>query len=247
MRVVSDFLDRVAARVIGGDAAMLTPRVPSIYEPSQATANVPLEQSLSVAAGAVPSRGESIEISANAAGSETTRVHEPTFVARDGASGRVRTQDATTTGGPASHSSAIRAGGIVKPSSEQRRVIEPLTHRVALESQAQAPSLAPAAQPPVAVRAAAIPDHAVGVLLPPEQPVFGAATGRAAKHASATERSRAAAVPAQGETHEPVVHVSIGRIEVRAATTSASAPRQQGGAPVDRLGDYLRERNKASP
>lgn len=95
--------------------------------------------------------------------------------------------------------------------------------------------------------AAAVPDPAVGVLLPPEQPVFGASIGMAAKQASAPERSRSTTVRAQRVTHEPVVHVSIGRIEVRASAATASTPRRQGGAPVDRLGDYLRERNKASP
>ena len=146
-----------------------------------------------------------------------------------------------------SPSSASRTGGVVKPSFEQGNVIEPLAQRVTRELQVEAPSLARAAQPPVAVRAAAVADPAVGVLLPPEQPMFGASAGRVGKHASARERSRAAAMPAQGDAQESVVHVSIGRIEVRASAASASTQRRQGSAPVDRLGDYLRERNKASP
>lgn len=247
MRVVSDFLDRVAARVIGGDTAMLTPRILSIYEPSQAASSAPLEQSLSVAAVAVSSHVERIDTPAHAASSETSTAHAPTLVTRDGGSARVAPQAAPTAGGQVSPSSASRTGEVVKPSFEQGNVIEPLAHRVTRELQAEAPSLARAALPPVAMRDAAVADHAVGVLLPPEQPVFGASAGRMGKHASARERSRAAAAPAQGEAQESVVHVSIGRIEVRASAASASTPRRQADAAVDRLGDYLRERNKAAP
>lgn len=247
MRVVSDFLDRVAARVIGGDTAVLTPRIPSIYEPSQVAQNAPMEQSLSIAARADSSRGDDIATQGRAASAETSSAHEPALAPHDDGIGHGRTRAAIAVREGTRQPSTIHAEEAARPSFAKRVAIEPLTHRIAPESKAEVPSFAPEAQPPVAARAAAVPEHAVGVLLPPEQPVFGASTGRVATPASAPERSRARAVPAQGATHEPVVHVSIGRIEVRASAASASAPRRQGGAPVDRLGDYLRERSKASP
>lgn len=244
MRVVSDFLDRVAARVIGGDTAMLAPRVPSIYEPTQATANAPLEQSLSVAAEAASLHSEGTHTSAHASSSEAPSTHTPASAQRDDV--HVRTQAATTTDEQTRRSSAIPSRRVAKPSLEQHTVIEPLTRGLARQSREEERS-AQAAPPLATMCAAAVPDPAVGVLLPPEQPVFGASIGMAAKQASAPERSRSTTVRAQRVTHEPVVHVSIGRIEVRASAATASTPRRQGGAPVDRLGDYLRERNKASP
>ena len=46
---------------------------------------------------------------------------------------------------------------------------------------------------------------------------------------------------------EPVVHVSIGRLEVRAAPVAATPTRRRDGPQPSSLDDYLRQRGKASP
>jgi hypothetical protein len=43
------------------------------------------------------------------------------------------------------------------------------------------------------------------------------------------------------------VHVSIGRLEVRAAPTNATAPRHAAAARPSALDDYLRQRGGTTP
>ncbi|HET6554175.1 MAG TPA: hypothetical protein VFG49_11615, partial [Dyella sp.] len=47
--------------------------------------------------------------------------------------------------------------------------------------------------------------------------------------------------------HEPVVHVSIGRLEVRAGPAPTAPARRQETPRHSAFDDYLRERGKASP
>lgn len=245
MRVVSDFLDRVAARVIGGDAAMLTPRIPSMYEPSPSATNAPLEQSLSVAAAPASPIDDDV-----AAPSRPKRFDKPAAQARAEAAhddiGSERTEAASTKRDQVGQPTVIHTKEVVQHHSDQHVLVDSHARRSVPESHGETSSREREGRSPSISRAATIPDHAVGVLLPPEQPVFGASTASATRRAS-PERGHVATVQAQSESHEPVVHVSIGRIEVRASSQASATPRRQDAVRVDRLGDYLRERNKASP
>jgi hypothetical protein len=88
-------------------------------------------------------------------------------------------------------------------------------------------------------------------LLPAPAPVF-AATLTAPARSGRTVAARAAAARDEGNaaaaTTEPVVHVSIGRLEVRAAPVAAASPRRRESPQPSSLDDYLRQRGgKASP
>jgi hypothetical protein len=88
-----------------------------------------------------------------------------------------------------------------------------------------------------------------GALLPAPAPVFAATSalstrsGRTATARTATARAESIAAA----TSEPVVHVSIGRLEVRAAPVAAALPRRRDGPQPASLDDYLRQRGKATP
>jgi len=242
---VSDFLDRVAARVIGGDAAMLTPRIPSMYEPSQPPASVSLEHSLSVTAADTSPHDDEASAPARAIRLDTPTALAPSETPHE----EIRsewTQATPTRPDRVDRASVISAKEAVQPLSARHRVIEPAAHRPMRESRRKTSTHERAERSPATARVAAVPDHAIGVLLPPEHPVFGAAIADTTRHAS-PERGQGTAAQVQSEPREPVVHVSIGRIEVRASSPAATTVRRQDAARVDRLGDYLRERNKASP
>jgi hypothetical protein len=85
--------------------------------------------------------------------------------------------------------------------------------------------------------------------LPAPAPVF-AATITAPARSGGAVAARAAAARTEGKADaagEPVVHVSIGRLEVRAAPVAAASPRRRDGPQPSSLDDYLRQRGKVSP
>lgn len=91
-----------------------------------------------------------------------------------------------------------------------------------------------------------------GALLPAPVPVFATTGGTPAPvrpgHAAAMHSTRnAQADHGNRAGSEPVVHVSIGRLEVRAAPAAAAPPRRREEAQPSSLDDYLRQRGKASP
>ncbi|HEY8682806.1 MAG TPA: hypothetical protein VIM06_06500, partial [Rhodanobacter sp.] len=97
---------------------------------------------------------------------------------------------------------------------------------------------------------AALSHPANGALLPASTPVFGTARvadapGRS--NQAAAMRTLAAPTGPSNSSSEPVVHVSIGRLEVRAAPASVTPPRRRDGPQPSSLDDYLRQRGKASP
>jgi hypothetical protein len=91
-------------------------------------------------------------------------------------------------------------------------------------------------------------DERLGVLLPPAQPVFAARHDVEARTANRTARSSPASDPGlPRESRETAVHVSIGRLEVRAAAAPpAAAPRKESVRPAS-LDDYLRQRSGKTP
>ncbi len=87
-----------------------------------------------------------------------------------------------------------------------------------------------------------------GMLLPPAQSVFRTPPAPITASGSRSPIGHpATAMPPSG-THEPVVHVSIGRLEVRATPSPGKAVAHRQDAPRSSpLDDYLRQRGKASP
>jgi hypothetical protein len=251
---MSDFLDRVAARAIGGEAT-LAPRLPSLFEPSAHTPILP----------AVQEDGSATANHATSPAEDTLRAVEPLRPPRATsprptdasrlasieppaartlapvASVPDRATPATARAAPPMPSAPITTRARVPPSESESASAEPAMPLPVQPRQTRT-------APPRAEAAPAL----VGSLLSPSAPVF--ATPRIAParervdHASAI-RPRAApdgghAAPAS----EPIVHVSIGRLEVRAAPAAAAPARRRDEPRPASLDDYLRHRGgKASP
>jgi hypothetical protein len=240
MRAVSDFLDRVASRAIGGEG-MLSPRLPSLFEPardavmpvmaeareagpSAVAATVGAREPARDPVGALPLRqvlGESAPVSRAAPvveGLPALAVHPVRALA---------TRAETDGGPPARPQAASLPGPDARPMARQDGVRHEHVHRFdALPRQ----------------------DADRGALLPPRNPVFPVppvAMGYTDRGAS-RQLGQQGREPGQAD-HEPVVHVSIGRLEVRAGPAATSASRRQESPRRNAFDDYLRERGKASP
>lgn len=248
---MSDFLDRLAARAIGGEST-LAPRLPSLFEPLQRAPAMPLadegeapapRRDAGAAAPAVPIATPSPR--------ELARATEP--AERIAASVAPADRMATPVPARAVASSPHEpmAPPRIMPTPAHSAVAEQSVTPVALER----PVASPSPVPPRQVRVAPTPQETArapapnGVLLPAPVPVFAmprAAPARsernvAAQTAAARAESKAAVAA------EPVVHVSIGRLEVRAAPAAAAPPRRRDGPQPSSLDDYLRQRGKATP
>jgi hypothetical protein len=64
------------------------------------------------------------------------------------------------------------------------------------------------------------------------------------KGAHRSEQVNEGIPPSRSSELAPSVHVTIGRIEVRAVQEQQPAPRQRGGSPVMSLDEYLRRRQR---
>jgi hypothetical protein len=252
MRVVNDFLDRVTAKAIGSET-MLAPRLPSLFEP-QAASIMPA----TVEMGAIeePRSTQVAPDVADAARRDPAREPEPLPSERrpDGATlklaqsdttqrsvSRIASQPAIETTLPLSH---VETKEIAQPTTTDRtrrhvasrEPVEPRASRVSLKS--QTPSVIE--RPPE-----------TGELLPPAKPVFASTYNLGDLPARTAEAMHSRSIGAAGhraEQSEPVVHVSIGRLEVRAAPNSQTTPARRNDAPrSSSLDDYLRQRGKATP
>lgn len=247
MRVVNDFLDRVTAKAIGNEA-MLTPRLPSLFEP-QAASMMPATLETSAieeqkSARAAPDaaiaalRGAAIERGPSAL---QPRLNE---AARKQESSQPDAKRSTSRVAPQPAIEDIAVDRTAQPATTEhtrlnatpREPVEPSVSRVARES----------------LTASTMARHAeTGVLLPPAKPVFVSTRNLGDLPARAAEAMYSRSVgPTQhrAEQSEPVVHVSIGRLEVRAAPNNATPPARRSDAPrPSSLDDYLRQRGKAVP
>ncbi len=87
-----------------------------------------------------------------------------------------------------------------------------------------------------------------GTLLGPAQSVFRTAPSAVTASGARSPMGHAAPAMQASDMHEPVVHVSIGRLEVRATPSPAkNAAHRQDAPRSSPLDDYLRQRGKASP
>ena len=248
---MSDFLDRLAARAIGGETT-LAPRLPSLFEPLQRVPIMPLAD----AGEAPPGRREAAP-AMHAVPVEAPTSATPASTSAQPAAARVApiAHVVAATSASAAASAAQHASA---PSTVGERAFTPAVDRPAAPSVLARPAM-PAPPLPVQPRqtrvAPARPETARtpasnGTLLPTPAPVF-AAPRTAPARSGRTVATRAAAARAEGKVDamgEPVVHVSIGRLEVRAAPVAAAPPRRREGPQPGSLDDYLRQRGgKASP
>jgi hypothetical protein len=250
---MSDFLDRLAARAIGGES-MLAPRLPSLFEPLQPTPIIP-----SAEAGDARARDP---------GKTSERPVTP-VVARQPSAGAVEPIRQNTphlmspvraaSSEPASAAAIPRdpAGPPAPVTSAALRVarVERFAEPVRSEdlSKAQPPlTVQPWTTRIAADQPEAKPAPVAGSLWPAPEPVFsrpGAPSEPLRSGRATASSSRAAQVGRSSETAgEPVVHVSIGRLEVRAAPSAAAPLRRRPGPQPASLDDYLRQRgDMASP
>lgn len=250
---MSDFLDRLAARAIGSDAT-LAPRLPSLFEPLP---RAPLMTMADEGEASARVRDAGPMPPAAAAAVPPPRPPLP-------AHGSIEPRTARTT--PAEQVSSQlpeRAPTMAPPAPvPPSRAATPARAMIAEPSRATSvPERAQATPPHVSPRAsriassrheAAHPPTAVGALLPAPAPVFATTSGPAAPaqhgRAAALRHPRDMQAGRESRTsREPVVHVSIGRLEVRAAPAAAAPPRRRDGPQPSSLDDYLRQRGKVSP
>ncbi|MDE2154824.1 MAG: hypothetical protein KGJ32_02855 [Xanthomonadaceae bacterium] len=253
---MSDFLDRLAARALGSETT-LTPRLPARFEPRQGSPIMPLPPGEADARqpmhGAPPTN-------AVAAAIDRSRPQRASAVPGHGEPHIMATPPervvASLPSGDAvriPHRDAPPAPAVAAPAASRihQRSAPPAT------SPRQPDVLRPAA--PVQPRQVRIaPDRAepatrASTDVPP--PLFSPET-HALPAAQAAGRSRASRAPrdrpvpsarADDTAGETVVHVSIGRLEVRAAAAAVAAPRRQDGQRPSSLDDYLRQRGDKVP
>jgi len=250
---MSDFLDRLAARAIGSETA-LAPRLPSLFEPLQRAPIMPLPDQ-----GEAPLHRREAAPAAPQPPAIAASPRAPAHAREPGeppAATRVASREPQHAAPSAARTAAVAPREPVRPLSRavppvRTGVAEPVGKPPAPEHPAalHAP-IPPQPSRMVPARKEAVPMPApTGVLLPAPAPVF-AASGAAPTRPERSVAARAAAAQSgrgAASATEPVVHVSIGRLEVRAApATAAPAQRREGPRPSS-LDDYLRQRGKGSP
>ncbi len=243
---MSDFLDRLACRAIGSEAA-LAPRLPSLFEPSQRAPTLALGDE-----GEAPVQGREAP-AASAAMPAALQVQSPHAA---GPAERSRASatptDPAPTSAPAQAVAPAQRHTLSSPALELAPRNTPPVERPAVPSTAGHPDTtnSPSPVPPrharLAPRPASVSQPACGSLRPAPVPVFAAPrVGPASAPPGQAVARRAAAAPVASEigaSSEPVVHVSIGRLEVRAVAPTGAASRRRDGPQPSGLDDYLRQR-----
>ena len=246
---MSDFLDRLVTKTIGSEA-MLAPRLPSLFEPLQRAPIMPLAED-----GEAPvHRSDAVSkipVMPTAPPAPSARAAEP--MQRSAA--RVTPTDRTAAPKPA----VALPRDVTQPSPVAITTVHPpaVEHAVPSPTPMRPPTACPPVVQPRQTRIAAdrhepLPPSSCGSLLPAPTPVF--TTSRVAPapvhsgRAVAMHARNAQAGSGNQTSSEPVVHVSIGRLEVRAAPVAAAPSRRRDGPQPGSLDDYLRQRGgKASP
>lgn len=245
---MSDFLDRLATRAIGD--GLLMPRLPSLFEP---LAVAPLG-SAAMEAFDPPPRSHALPPAIEATAGErgrTTSASVETAPSRASAPATMGNAPASSNGSPARPD--VPAQTVAKRSGAGEALQPaPGTHdHAATVSRLE---VAQRHEPRITSADAAAPSPSTqrGALLPPPSPVFAASRSNHQPsehgHGTGAARSRNALADHSGTgPTEPIVHVSIGRLEVRASASSAAPPRRRDGPRPDSLDDYLRQRGKSPP
>ncbi|TPG11049.1 hypothetical protein EAH75_08795 [Rhodanobacter glycinis] len=245
---MSDFLDRLAARAIGSETA-LVPRMPSLFEPLQRTSIMPASDD----GEAVPRHRETVSAATVTPTTAPTRLPQAPVVAMTDAPHVAPAEPVAAP--PHAVADMPRAAVQPAPIAAAAPTPSPVIGRPVASSTLLRPAEVSAPLPvrPRQTRIAAEPTETVvpsqpssGALLPAPTPVFGAAAAPARSSNAAAFRPLAVQAGAGSSSGEPVVHVSIGRLEVRAAPASTTPPRRRDAPQPSSLDDYLRQRGKAS-
>ena len=248
---MSDFLDRLATRAIGSETA-LVPRLPSLFEPLQRTSIMPASDD----GEAVPRHRETVSAATVAPTIAPTRLPQAPVVAMTDAPHVAPSAVEPVAAPPHAAADMPRAAVQPAPIAAAAPTPSPAIGRPVASSTLLRPVEVSAPLPvrPRQTRIAAEPTETVvpsqpsnGALLPAPTPVFGAAAAPARSGRAAAFRPPAGPAGAGSSSGDPVVHVSIGRLEVRAAPASTTPPRHRDGPQPSSLDDYLRQRGKASP
>jgi hypothetical protein len=249
---VNDFLDRMTAKAIGNET-MLAPRLPSLFEPQAASI---MPATFETSAIEEPRSTQVAPDVADAERRDPAREPEPLPSDRRPDRATLKQAQPNTTQRSASRIAAQRAIEETLPLSHDaiREIAQPTTTdrtrrhvmpREPVESRASRVSFK--SQSPSAIER----PTKTGELLPPAKPVFASTKNQGDLPARTAEAMHSRSIGAAGhraEQSEPVVHVSIGRLEVRAAPNSQTTPARRNDAPrSSSLDDYLRQRGKATP
>ncbi|TAM62904.1 MAG: hypothetical protein EPN49_03150 [Rhodanobacter sp.] len=255
---MSDFLDRLVGRAIGSEP-LLAPRLPSLFEPLQRAPIMPpvwgdadarerrdaAAPAAEAAAAPLPRSAQASAAASADASPIATRPLERMLSPAPAAAAVARGdfQPAAAVAAPPSRVVDERPAAPVSPSDRAGReaplpaAVQPRHTRLVPDQQAQT----------------AAPAHAAtGALLPPAARMLPAShTVQTPSQPAGARVPRVRATPPErtrDDAGEPVVHVSIGRLEVRAAPAVAVPPRHRDGPRPGSLDDYLRQRgDKASP
>ena len=250
---MSDFLDRLVTKAIGGETP-LAPRLPSLFEPRQRAPVMPLTEDGDASPRPTAARLEVTDVSSAAIRQALRRSpgSEPTM--RRVAPVERAAASVTT---PVAALSAAEVSPQASPVPVSARLSVPASPVAPRAAAEQAQTHLPPPVPPRQTRITAEPHEpsrppAVGILLPSQASVFAsphAASPPGRSVDAASRRSSVAQAADRGNAaSETVVHVSIGRLEVRAAAASSAPPRRRDRPRSNSLDDYLRQRgDKVSP
>lgn len=244
---MKDFLDRVTARALGGES-MLSPRLPSLFEPQRGLPTGWLEE-VSEQAAPTARRAFSTEQPAVTrrdvpASPTTVTMREvakvpPAMQPERRSAVRHDFEKALTQAAPIERSrlavhEQARLSSSRSASASHERPTQPV--RVQREQLLEALPI---------MERRAVQDE--GTLLTPSPSVFRTPPPSPGIAHARFPGAQAGQAMQPAAAHEPTVHVSIGRLEVRATPAPAkAAPRQDAPRPSP-LDDYLRQRGKASP
>lgn len=253
---MSDFLDRLTARAVGGEAT-LAPRLPSLFEPAQ---HAPILPPANDGTEALQRRNAMPSSEAAPAATPLRPPHATSPVQAEALRPAPIAQPAAQMPTPRATSVPAQAPPAALPamSPTTPTTAMPTVARDGVPQPGPAHAASAAATPVQALQTRIAATHAAaepvpgGSLLPPPAPVFAmprsAPEPAQAGHAAALRlRAAQAANPVVAATREPVVHVSIGRIEVRAAPAATTPARRRDEPRPTSLDDYLRQRGKATP
>ena len=248
---MSDFLHRAAAKAIGSDARLM-PRLPSLFEP---LARAPVMPGVAEADGEerVGATHDTAAVEPMARSLRAAQIAEAELSPRQ-TFAPLQAKDSAQKRGPFLELEEAQPGSVNANSASPLAVaphpLEPRpTPRPAEVEPPQREGMRPRRasmllEPPAPPRWAG-PEQAA--LLVPSSPIFAAlrSVAELQEHPArpnAAHPRGALADSASAATAEPIVHVSIGRIEVRAAPTAAPTPRHRNEPQPSSLDDYLRQR-----
>jgi hypothetical protein len=244
VRVVKDFFDRVTTRALGGES-MLSPRLPSLFEPQR---GLPTGWPDEGGEKAAPTARQAVSTEQPAVTLRSVPA-SPTMVT-------MREIAKIPSAMQPEQPSAVRHNFDKEPPVAAPIMRSNLKVPEVSQLSSSRPAPAPLEQKARPARVQrellleALPAterrtvHDEGSLLTPTPSVFR--TRPATAHARfPVAQAGQAMQPAAA--HEPAVHVSIGRLEIRATPAPAKAAPRQDAPRSSPLDDYLRQRGKASP